>query len=554
MFPQWTEEITERYVKGEDQLGIQGAAQSYQQYLVPGVITTTDRARYYSFYAWILYRFITDPNSSRLLKDFRGDYFRKHEVAMILASFSHHKDGDPILGLVGSGINDNKARQYWESGDPVSLDQDYFQNTLGGFGQYYRTSMDVMGIINEQERAGWVYRLTPRGRKLAEAYRDSIKHTKYYSKLDENNKLDSISHEDAQELGEVGCICGNSLSQGKDFKLLRETFFRFDQAGIDNPHVRRRLTLGVTLDLVRGGNGEIKESDFRTALYLGEFSPDLKYKPSEKLLSWVHRWKMVQIRQMYTFGLECLWAAFLYTLKDEISGFTFDEFLEGLSIKSSIRYEEDVGGYLNDIVNQFDISTAWKLASSEFAEYAGLGYIDNEYQHYLNARGDRNNVSTLLESGLKILLTLFLRFYSKYSSEDRLWNELATQQRLPLNLYFRKLENKLQNPNFTIGDFLSWIYSDFILGQHEYIALEKLRYQEYDTFKFYYQDGRFYWPYQSRDAYEEPIRFASLRLFNTRSLLSDLKLIQEDDEGFLSLTATGEKYLNRILRNRGDDN
>ena len=554
MFPQWTEEITERYVKGEDQLGIQGAAQSYQQYLVPGVITTTDRARYYSFYAWVLYRFITDPNSSRLLKDFRGDYFRKHEVAMILASFSHHKDADPLVGLVGSGINNNKARQYWESGDPVSLDQDYFQNTLGGFGQYYRTSMDVMGIINEQERAGWVYRLTPRGRNLAEAYRDSIKITRYYSELDEKGELDYISHVDAQELGEVGCICEEALSQGKDFELLRETFFRFDQTGIDNPHVRRRLTLGVTLDLVRGGNGQINEDDFRPALYLGEYSPDLKYEPSKELVSWVYRWKMVQIRQMYTFGLECLWAAFLYTLKNEINGFTFDEFLESLSDKSSIDFEEDIDGYLNDLVNQFDISTEWKHAYSEFIEYAGLDFKDNEYRHYLNARGDRKNVSVLLESGLNILLTLFLRFYIKYLSKDRLWNELATQQRLPLNLYFNKLDNKLQNPKFKIGDFLRWIYSDFILGQHEYIALEKLRYQEYDTFKFYYQDGRFYWPYHSRDAYEEPIRFASLRLFNTRSLLSDLGMIQKDEEGFLSLTATGEKYLNRILRERGDDN
>jgi hypothetical protein len=48
--PQWTTRITDDEVGGEDHLGLEGAAQSYQQWLVPGIITTTDHARYYSFY------------------------------------------------------------------------------------------------------------------------------------------------------------------------------------------------------------------------------------------------------------------------------------------------------------------------------------------------------------------------------------------------------------------------------------------------------------------------------------------------------------------------
>jgi len=49
-FPQWTAELTDTFVTGEDQLGVEGAAQGYQQWLIPGIITTTDRARYYGFY------------------------------------------------------------------------------------------------------------------------------------------------------------------------------------------------------------------------------------------------------------------------------------------------------------------------------------------------------------------------------------------------------------------------------------------------------------------------------------------------------------------------
>ena len=45
---QWTTEITDEIVPGEGMLGVEGAAQSYQQWLIPGIITTTDHARYHN--------------------------------------------------------------------------------------------------------------------------------------------------------------------------------------------------------------------------------------------------------------------------------------------------------------------------------------------------------------------------------------------------------------------------------------------------------------------------------------------------------------------------
>lgn len=143
--PQWTAELIDTFVTGEDQLGVEGVAQGYQQWLIPGIITTTDRARYYSFYTWVLHRFINLPDSSRLLKDFRGSFYKRYEVALILGAYSHHKDREIIGGLVGSGINNFKVRRWWEADDPVSLDVDYFVNNLGGFGQYYLTAMQAMG-------------------------------------------------------------------------------------------------------------------------------------------------------------------------------------------------------------------------------------------------------------------------------------------------------------------------------------------------------------------------------------------------------------------------
>ena len=172
-WPQWTMELTADHVTGEDHLGVESAAQSYQQFLVPGVITTTDHARYYSFYNWVLYRFINDPDSTRLLRDFRGTYFKRHEAALIATSYGHHLDLGGYPGLVGR----DSAEKIWNSGDPMSLDFPYFNHTLGGFGQYYRSAMQAMGLIVESEHTRWVYRLTHRGEALAQAFEGSIAKT-----------------------------------------------------------------------------------------------------------------------------------------------------------------------------------------------------------------------------------------------------------------------------------------------------------------------------------------------------------------------------------------
>jgi hypothetical protein len=305
MIPHWTARLTDNDVAGEDHLGVEGAAQGYQQYLVPGIITTTDHARYYSFYAWVLYRYIFAEDSSRLLSHFRGSYFRRHELAFIMGCYSHHKDRGVLGGLVGGGTNNSRARTIWCSSDPISLDTHYFGNDLGGFGQYYLTAMQALGLVAEPERPRWVYRLTERGKALAEAFESSICDTRYFRSLKRQRQLTTLRRRVAEEYGERACLCSEALAQGHDCDPLREAFFRFDQPG-DSPHGRRRLTLGLILDLVgQSGDAPLRET-MREALYLEQFDRDHAYAPSPRLLPWYHRWQLVQVRHSYTTALQAL--------------------------------------------------------------------------------------------------------------------------------------------------------------------------------------------------------------------------------------------------------
>lgn len=545
--PQWTTRITDSEVGGEDHLGLEGAAQSYQQWLVPGIITTTDHARYYSFYSWILHRFIFDPASSRRIADFRGSYFRRHEVAYILGCFSHHMNGSFLRGLVGGGVNSYKARQMWESGDPASLDANYFINTLGGFGQYYRTAMQAMGIVAEPEANRWVYRLTDRGQRLAQAYEASISHTAYFKRLQARGQLAEISQADAEEYGQVCCLCADALTVGSDLEPLRDAFFRFDQTGAANPHVRRRLTLGLVLDLVHQSAGKPVNQSLRRPLYLGEYGPDAPYEPLPALLPWYQRWRLVQVRHTYTTALQALWAAFLDYLRNEPDrGVTFDEFMSwARAMLPSGVAVLPLAAYLDNLCADAHLAPDWQTAYPDYDRACRSPAASDELELYAQVLAQGRDPASAIRNPVRILMQFFLRWLPEHRQDAPLWREVAQRPRLPIAQFFDDILFHLGNSRWTVADLLDWLYRECIIGQHEFIALEKLRNQEYNTFKFYYRENVFTWAYNPA-AYREPLRYAGLRLYNAYIILADLGLIQDLGDGAAQLTPDGMAFLRQV--------
>ncbi len=552
--PQWTTEITDEIVPGEDMLGVEGAAQSYQQELIPGIITQTNRARYYSFYAWVLHRFIVSDQGNRLMRNFRGQFFKRHEVALILAAYRHHLDGEPIRNLVGAGTNNTKVRSWWDATDPVSLDVKYFNNPLGGFGQYYVTAMQVMGIVGTSENSSWVYPLTHRGEALALAYAKSIAKTNYLRQLEEDGQLDFLSHKDALNYGKAGCICAEALSKGEDLPLLREAFFRFDQSGEGNPHVRRRLALGVVLDLVGGARGKYQRTMLRPALYLGEYAPKQLYQPTSELDDWAFRWKMVEVRHLYTFGLQALWGSFILRLSGSTEGLSLHEFLAWAKKTIGEKvFDAALENYLSARCRSVGLSPNWQNSHNDFSATCLQSTKMDEFSKYIEANNNSTNPEILLKTGVQILVQHYLRFLHIYQTPFEEWREMAGRERLSINSFYQFMGEALASRT-SLGQWLELLYKDFILGQHEFIALEKLRYQRYDTFKFYYRDGRFYWPFNQSNYWREPIRLAANRLGNALSILEDLGLIEESDEQQLSLTKDGKEYLARVVELKRNGN
>lgn len=403
-----------------------------------------------------------------------------------------------------------------------------------------------MGIVEESEKPQWVYRLTDRGKDLAEAYQNSIKHTKYFQQLEHINELATITRADANEYGKFGCICNNALQLGEDREPLLNSFFRFEESqDFNNQHVRRRNSLGVALDLVKNANGEFTIEMLRPALYLGEYKAGLDYKPAPELTEWTQRWHLVEVRHMYTFGLQCLWAAFLLKLEDK-KFFSREAWYEWVfSIIKKNNWNLNYVAYIEKLCHiaglEGNIHQLKDIVRSELTLESHL----DEYSLYLKALGHKNDSQFLLVTGIAILSQLYIRFAPLYESDNVIWNSMATRERLPINDYFRTLSKFIMRVDFSLMDWIKWIYQEYIFEQHEMIALEKFRL--YDTFKFYYENEIFSWP-TGKKPYQEPLRLAANRINNCLSILIDLGLIRKIDNDKLELTDQGEEYYQRILR------
>ena len=130
--PQWTRRVA-MDGSGRDPLGLSRVSDALTGHLLPDIITTTDRARYYSFYTWA----VSDIQALRQAKGVKVSFleeFQRREAAFALASSLGQKQKLPIVGIV-------RVEEILAAAGSSSAVETDFQvlpyNRLGGYGQYY---------------------------------------------------------------------------------------------------------------------------------------------------------------------------------------------------------------------------------------------------------------------------------------------------------------------------------------------------------------------------------------------------------------------------------
>jgi hypothetical protein len=543
-------------VRGLDPLGTQQPCILIYGKLLPGLTNVTDRISYYGFYPWFLWSWDQrHSKGDRSEKQFIQD-LRRADCLLTLVALQHRVDSADDgqqdhhgTAMVGSDTLSVFVRDLGEEGvvhlsDHATLDEvpeRYFQNKLGGLGQYYLGSLYRLGIVGERSQGGIFYN-EDRGGLLAAAIDDELPVEEFWRVISD----DVVNTADLRRLAGF-CPC-HLLVPSRERKIVRSVAFAHEEFDDEEMHARR-FSLGLILDFARalGGNGTLNRTSFCTAAYTGHL-PDGSVWHHQKAFGAVRtNWATYQRNEIYSLacqavfwcGLCELWEADVVLPSAEAFGRWFSE---------SDFATEALDKFAGEI--EFPVSNATTFRHVlDGAPVPDMGsWGEDGHEIALTTENLRffsiNQVVTsteraaILARALRALLALGRR-----SSEVAPYRELRISpdelSQYPMNL--RTLNHDLTS-TWPSMDLRTWVrhIATATVQTHIGVALRKLRQNGKDTFRIKPGD-------RGLEVTSDPVppTQTNPRFAQALRALEDLGLLEKGGAGNTILTDDGTQELAR---------
>jgi hypothetical protein len=468
--PHWTE-IEYKRGGGRDFLGIETLSEGILADLLPGINNQTRRARYYSFWAWMLRDFILDPDATHTQAGFY-EWLRRREDALILANLAH--------GCESRAAGTDQGNRVWAGGEAVSYPLDW-RSLLsvdgGSYQLYYRGALQEMNIVSRREDSPHDDLTRKVGLALADAYGESVAQAEYV-----RNYLDAtwLRRDDIEDFAEYGCLCQVGCHEEERRRLV-DAFFRFDTP--DVYAVKRLASLCFFLDVVAQSDGQpLDQNAFRTVLYFWSYGDHHAYRPEGNLLGPAQRWRVFQLRQYFVFAVESLWGLFLDRV--EIEALTGGEYVGWLLDELDLVALAEVF----DLDLPHDDPHELKLQALYNAVRAALPDValkpgPQAFQTHLNEqeltqqiRRERSNTDPQVRAGNALLMQALMHWRCQPWHGGPGWiytSERYAAGRMPIESYLRHVERAFRE-EWTLARWLGWFHHRYLWLQHRRVALEKL--------------------------------------------------------------------------------
>jgi hypothetical protein len=544
-----------RVIDGLDHLGIELVSVNLYQALLPGLTNVTERARYYSFYPWIIHRYAQEGPSDRT-KEAWWNWFRPLDFAYALACIAHEFSLGEDLG--SSVVGAVKARELVKEQTPSTIidfgglaaiaasgkptkDGAYFKNPEGGFGQYYKNPLKELGVV--QTHVAHVFPgvklSTYAGLKVAETF---DLHQAF-------EDLKQIASEGKAKLSDLASIGGDVhpdsiAEESEEESLLRSLFFGLDDdlcQGQDADHLKWRRSSLLSMLLYVRDCGELDgspETEFRWACLTKALPDGTSWQLQNGLSSIVEAWGAYQRNDLLNYCLECLFFAALNLL---------DEDLLGPRELAMVLTEQAMTSV--PATDEFPRMNALPARVSAWVSTCARSVEDTQ-----NDPWDESSTWALadrLEKAAKnrnfnIIPALVARVLGRLATDIGTWN-LHPFELVPAALDMSKahevqlkrwLDRLATRSTETTTDFLQELVLEWVLFRHLRVATRKLANQGVSTFKFRPEEGKLL---LIAEELPDPT-FTSPRLRQGFRILEDLHYVLRTD-GVTKLTDAGHHIL-----------
>ncbi len=476
-------------IGGLDHIGTQGPCILIYSQLLPGITNVTDRARYYSFYPWLI-RSYAERDSHRENFNAFLEAYRKADCLFTMIAERHAQVmGDDAArhgpAMVGRDTLNDAVRLIGE-GKSVRLstyatredsDKRYFANKLGGLGQYYAgtlTQLDILAVVDKP----WLSYTHERGGPIAQAFDMGVDGRSFWQAVD----ADTVSARTLDALQDF-CPCCLPNRQGERDALLDILFDR--KSEFEAEGVQRRKSLALLLHLAGALQAvelsAVDEPTFRAAVYTETLADGTTWCPPASLAHTRSAWAYYVRNDLMSIAMQKAFAISLTALATQPAPpASIEEFSQSLASRPE----------LVKALDKLKAKTFGALCSSLETGAPALGdfMADGHELAWAAARVSRERQQldrepAFLASAVNVLALLRVRENHGAPAYGHLAMVPTQLQDSPINLRsFRERCVKWNNMALSavVADLVGWI-----LETHLRVALRKLRQSSTATFRIH---------------------------------------------------------------------
>jgi hypothetical protein len=535
LLPRWTKRVSIED-GGRDPLGLSRVSAMITDYLLHGIITQTYRARYYSFYCWIIWH-IDETERATSYRDFANS-FQRRDTFFTLASLE--KGADSHLAGVRTAKEQLAVARNIRN---VKCDFRVLPSSgLGAFGQYYEGSILNLGLISRD--VDGIYHVTDSGKALALAFHETIGDTPYIRK---KQYLEAtIPWNDFAKSCTSFHLDGLAGSR-KERELLTELFFRESLAHTASQ--LRAYSLSAFLQLIdtyaQSSGGGVEGSQWQliyAPCYYGQLvlpkDRTKKFVFPDELQDCAEYWKMFCAHQFFTVALEHLLTAVLDLASENISGIPLDEICQSLTSREFLRELSDIHGAScrrpKDLLERAGVSSPSPDLETHLRNQRDFR-LDSGMCEWLVLDREPKSPPRRTAVGLSVLAMLYAKWAAMNAGVPAIIREKAGGE-LTMWSVFPYVGDWFSD-KATWTAVLQPIIEEFVLNQHDRVMYGK---GKLESCWLQTVNGRV-----TKDQDYSP-DYRSSRCENSMSILKDLGAI-ERKAGKLSLTKRGVTVLGKVL-------
>jgi hypothetical protein len=477
-------------VGGLDHLAVQAPCINIYSRLLPGITNVTDRARYYSFYPWLIWA-LDQAGHTRYDDDFI-ERFRRADCLFSLIAERHAATaggeaedhaaaivGSNTLGAVASSLNSNSTVVLSDYSLRDGAKQRYFLNRLGGLGQYYLGVLRELSILDGDSNSGIKY-TRQIGEKIARSVDGGVNRQLFLAAVD----ADAVT---TAELDALSAFCPCQLAHNVAEQKILADLFSVRGLFEDKEALARRRTLQSLLQLtglLEKEDERVSESTFRGCAYAGCLPSGTLWTAPSHLTDSRNKWAVYARNEILSIAVQGLFYAVLDAYEE--SGLRFDSGTEVvdwfLTQPEAVDALDELGRH-NAFTQCVAKSGDWLPALGQWREPAHEVSLMEHIAELSRSSKSSETRRDILVSALRSLLALA----SRASHQSNPYADLVFDQDYflyyPINLQsfvFRK-ENTWAKMN--MQEVLRWLLTHWGIDLHLRVALRKLRGQSQSTFR-----------------------------------------------------------------------